>query len=300
MLDFNKVKLSDKEWIKPLLTVSNFNGCHQNFTNLFSWADVYNYRAVKINNFCAVKADYDKDYPYYIYPTGSGDISPVIEQLIKDAESNGHKFTMAGLQKENIDELEQIFPGRFIFTPNRDIFDYIYSIDKLVSLSGNKLHSKRNHINYFKQNFKWSFELIDDSNICDCWDMTVDWCIKNGCKDDPELSEELCSVRKCYKNFKELGLEGGMLIANNKIVAYTMGEILNSNTYVIHIEKAFNDVRGAYQMINQQFAAAVKQNHPHIEYINREEDMGFEGLRKSKLSYYPDILLEKYTAQLAK
>lgn len=300
MLDFNKVKLSDKEWIKPLLALSDFNGCHQNFTNLFSWADVYNYRAVKINNFCIVKADYDSDYPYYIYPTGSGDIAPVIEQLITDAENNNHKFTMAGLQKENVDELERIFPGRFEFTPNRDIFDYIYLIDKLASLAGNKLHSKRNHINYFKQNYKWSFELIDDSNICECWDMTIDWCIKNGCKDDPELSEELCSVRKCYKNFKELGLEGGLLRADNKIVAYTMGEILNSNTYVIHIEKAFNDIRGAYQMINQQFAAAVKQNHPEMEYINREEDMGYEGLRKAKLSYYPDILLEKYTAHLAK
>lgn len=300
MLDFLKIKLSDKEWIKPLISVSDFNGCHQNFTNLFSWADAYNYRAAKIDNFCVVKADYETDYPYYIYPTGSGDIAPVIEKLIKDAEINNHKFTMAGLQKENVDELERIFPGRFVFTPNRDIFDYIYSIDKLVSLSGNKLHSKRNHINYFKQNFKWSFELIDDSNICECWNMTLDWCIKNGCKDDPELSEEFCSVRKCYKNFDELGLEGGMLRADDKIVAYTMGEILNSNTYVIHIEKAFNDVRGAYQMINQQFAAAVKQNHPHIAYINREEDMGYEGLRKAKLSYYPDILLEKYTAQLAK
>jgi hypothetical protein len=130
--------------------------------------------------------------------------------------------------------------------------------------------------------------------------MTVDWCVKNGCKDDPELSEEFCSVRKSYKNFKELQLEGGLLRADGKIVAYTMGEKLNSDTYVIHIEKAFSDVRGAYQMINQQFAQTIKQNHPEILFINREEDMGFEGLRKAKLSYYPDILLEKYSANLAK
>lgn len=300
MLEFCKIKLSDKSWIKPLIAISDFNGCHQNFTNLFSWADVYNYRAVKIDNFCVVKADFSNECPYYLYPAGSGDISFVIEQLITDADNNGHKFTLAGLLKENVDTLEQAFPSRFVFEPNRDIFDYVYSTDKLALLAGNKLHSKRNHINYFKQNFNWSFELIDETNICECWKMTVDWCIKNGCEDDPELSEEFCSVRKCYKNFKELELEGGLLRADNKIVAYTMGEKLNSDTYVIHIEKAFSDVRGAYQMINQQFVQAVSQNHPEILFINREEDMGYEGLRKAKLSYYPDMLIEKYSANLAK
>lgn len=299
MIDFNKIKLSDKSWIKPLLALSDFNGCHQNFTNLFSWSDVYNYQTAKIDNFLIVKADFSKEYPYYIYPAGSGDITRIIELMINDANIRGYKFTMAGLLKQNIDVLEQAFPGRFVFTPNRDIFDYVYSIDKLAFLTGNKLHSKRNHINYFKQNFDWSFELIDGTNICECWQMTIDWCIKNGCKDDPELSEELGSVRKCYKNFKELELEGGLLRADGKIVAYTMGEMLNSNTYVIHIEKAFGDVRGAYQMINQQFVQTVKETHPRIEYINREEDMGYEGLRKAKLSYHPDILIEKYSAHLA-
>jgi len=298
MIQFNKIKLSDKTWIKPILALSNYNGCHQNFTNLFSWSDTYNYQAAKVNNFLVVKANFTKDYPYYIYPAGTGNIKEIIELMIEDSKRNKHRFTMAGLLKENKEQLSSIFPGRFSYNANRDIFDYVYSVEKLSELSGNKLHSKRNHINYFKKHFNWSFELLSSVNLFECWEMTIQWCIKNGCESDHELSDEFLSVRTCFDNFEELQLEGGLLRKDGKVIAYTMGEKLNSDTYVIHIEKAFGDIRGAYQMINQQFAQVIKKHHPEISYINREEDMGYEGLRKSKLSYFPDILVEKYYAEL--
>jgi hypothetical protein len=300
MIDFKKIELRDKEWIQPLLKLSDFNGCHQNFTNLFSWSDIYNYMAAKTDNFLVIKADHSPGFPYYFYPAGSGDLAKVIKTMINDAAVRGYEFTMSGLLKENVEQLCAFFPGVFAFTPDRDVFDYVYSVDKLACLAGNKLHSKRNHINYFKNNFVWSFEPITAHNLPECWDMTVKWCIKNGCKDDPELSEEFCSLRKCFKHYEELGLQGGILRSEGCIIAYTMGEKLNSDTYVTHIEKAFDDIRGAYQMINQQFAQFIKKAHPEIKYINREEDMGYEGLRKAKLSYYPDMLIEKYTARLEK
>lgn len=103
--------------------------------------------------------------------------------------------------------------------------------------------------------------------------------------------EELCAVRNCFENFLALGLRGGLLRVDGRVVAYTMGLPLNSDTFIVHIEKAFSDVAGAYPMINREFAA---HNCADFKYVNREDDVGDEGLRRAKLSYKPAILLEKF------
>jgi len=129
--------------------------------------------------------------------------------------------------------------------------------------------------------------LISDDNIEETWNMNVEWCKRNDCKRSSSLRKEYCAVARCFENYRALELEGGIIRAGGKIVAFTIGEKLNPNTYVIHIEKAFSDIQGAYQMINREFAAYIKEKYPEIVYVNREEDMGDEGLRKAKLSYYP-------------
>jgi hypothetical protein len=126
--------------------------------------------------------------------------------------------------------------------------------------------------------------------------MNTEWAKINGVKHDVQLANEYNAVRCCFEYFDELGLEGGLLRCEGRIIAYTMGDRLNlnSDTYDIHIEKAFGEIKGAYQTINQQFAAFLQKEHPDLVYINREEDMGQAGLRKSKLSYRPAIMVEKY------
>lgn len=295
MIDFNKIQITDKTWMKPLIAAADMEGCHQNFTNLFVWAEINNYVAAHINNYLIIQADNVCNEPYYLYPAGTGDIKQVIDLMIQDAADRGHQFKFAGLSKENISTLEILYPNNFTYEENREIFDYVYSLDKLVTLSGKKLHAKRNHINYFKDNFNWKFELINLENLSECWDMNVQWCIKNGCDEDSHLSEEYCAVKRSFDNFSDLELEGGLLRVDGEIVAYTIGEKLNSTTYVIHIEKAFSDVRGAYQMINREFAEIIQKKYPDIIFVNREEDMGYEGLRKAKSSYYPIKMTEKYT-----
>ena len=127
--------------------------------------------------------------------------------------------------------------------------------------------------------------------------MNVQWCIQNKCLEDGHLTEEYCAVKRCFDHYDTLQLQGGLLRKDGEIIAYTMGEKLNSDTYVIHIEKAFSDIRGTYQMINREFAEVVHEKYPEIIYMNREEDVGQEGLRKAKLSYYPDDMEEKYQAK---
>jgi len=282
MINFKKIEIEDEKWMYPLIKASNLGGCHQNFGNLFTWSEIYNTRVAKINDYLVVKGGIAKDKQRYFYPAGSGDIKPIIEDLMQDAADCDHDFIFFGLSLDNIEVLDKLFPGKFIYEEDRDAFDYVYLLDKLVSLSGRKLNSKRNHINYFKKNNQWSFEPIALRNLEECWKMNQQWCKEVDCFSDEGLKEENCATRKYFNYFTPLGVEGGLLRVDGKIIAYTMGQILNSNTYVIHLEKAFRDMRGAYPMINQEFASYIKEKHPHITYVNREEDVGNESLHPYK------------------
>lgn len=295
MIDFKNVEINDKKWIDPLLAVADMYGCHYNFTNLFIWANTYQYQVAQVGGFLVVKGVLDGTQ-YYFYPAGQGDPQPVIEAMIKDAADCGVEFRLAGLSKANMAKLNSLFPGEFEYTEARDSFDYVYLLDKLVTLTGSGYRGKRNHINYFKKHHNWSFEQISSENLAVCWEMNTEWAKINGCKYDVQLAHEYYAVRCCFEYFNELGLEGGLLRSEGRIIAYTMGDRLNlnSDTYDIHIEKAFGEIKGAYQMINQQFATFLQKEHPDLVYINREEDMGQAGLRKSKLSYHPAKMVEKY------
>lgn len=298
MINYKNVELNDKKWMEPLLTAADFGGCHQNFTNIFVWSKAYNYRVAQVNDYLVVKGKINNDLPYYFFPAGRGDLKPVIEAMIQDAEDCQHEFQLSGVSPENMEVLNTVFPEHFEYQEMRDGFDYVYLLDKLVTLAGRKLQAKRNHINRFKaNNNNWSFEQISPENIAECWEMNRKWCKINGCKDDEHLAAEYCAVSLCFDHFKELGLLGGLIRSEGSVIAYTMGEKLNSDTFVTHIEKAFGDIQGAYQMINREFAALIKDTYPQLIYVNREEDMGFEGLRKAKLSYHPDKMEEKYQAK---
>ena len=297
MLNFRKIELEDREWITPILKESVISGCHQNFGNLFAWRDINKTNVVKVNGFLVAKQLIGDVKDVYLYPMGKGDVRPVIKEIMESVDPQ--ELIFAGLSHEVMNELNELFPGKFIFEESRNDFDYIYLIEKLATLKGKKLHRKRNHINVFKRNNPvWSFETIKDENRAECIEMNKKWCIDVGCKDDKSLLDENCATKYFFKYYKELELEGGLIRVEGEVVAYTIGEILNSDTYVVHIEKAFKDVQGAYPMINQQFAAWVQEKYPNLKYINREEDMGLEGLRKAKLSYYPEKMAVKYRAVL--
>ncbi len=299
MIKFKAISLKDKKWIDPLLKAADFSGCHQNFGNLFAWSGMNQTRVSALNEHLVVKISIGHGAYAYFYPAGNGDVTAVIESMVADAADCGHSFILVGLSPENRTMLERLFPKRFVWQERRNDFDYIYSLDKMVSLSGKKLHAKRNHINVFKKTNEWRFELITPRNIKECWEMNEAWCRQQDCGKEPYLKQEYCATQKYFKYFSELGTQGGLIRANGKIAAYTIGEILNSDTYVIHIEKAFREIQGAYAMINREFAAWVKETYPHLLYINREEDVGDDGLRQAKLSYAPVRMAVKFRAFIA-
>lgn len=291
MINFKQIELSDKEWIEPIFKKSGLMACEYTFCNNFIWSGQFKLEIAYVNGFYCTRSGLDE--VEYGFPIGEGDLKAVIELLLQDATERKEPFIMHALLSEHVTLLDLIMPGQFDFSTTQDESDYIYTVDKLVNLSGKKLHGKRNHIARFKDNESWSYETIHEGNMSECMEMNKKWCEKNQCLENFTLKHEACAVKKSFRYYKELNLVGGLLRLNGEIVAFTMGEPLNDNTFVVHVEKAFSEIQGAYPMMNQQFVMHECMNY---QFVNREEDMGEEGLRKAKLSYYPDIILEKYRA----
>jgi len=290
---FKEISIEDKQWVSDALNKSDYMGCEYSFGNNFIWKNSHKVEIANIDGFYIASTKKD-DLVSFMYPTGSGDIKEVIQTLMDYCEENNYIFKMHSVLEDAKEQLENLFPDKFIFTEKRDNADYIYKSEDLINLQGKKYHGKRNHIKRFKDN-NWSFEPITQDNIEDCIAMNKKWCIINGCADDDSKKEEICAVRRSFRHFEELGFFGGLLRVDENVVAYTIGERLNSNTIVVHIEKAFSDIQGAYPAINQEF---IKNMASEYEYVNREDDLGIEGLRKAKLSYNPVILLTKYGVTL--
>ena len=190
--------------------------------------------------------------------------------------------------------LEKNFPNKFSFYYDDGNNDYIYNVADLAELSGKKYHSKRNHITNFKKNNPdWSFEPINESNISECIELHSNWIEKHD-DNDPDYSLEFEAVLRGFELYSQIGFEGGIIRINSKPIAYTYGERLNDKCFVTHFEKAPADVQGAYAIINQEFAKHLLSQG--YEFVNREEDLGIEGLRKAKQSYKPAVWLKKEAA----
>lgn len=288
MLQFRPIELKDKSWIDELLAISDYRGCEYNFTNNYVWRNVYGITICRFMDYFIVKASNG-----FFFPAGSGDIKALIKELSEYSEGEGKKLKFITMDKSAKALLEKEFPGKFSFDTNEDFYDYVYTAESLSTLSGKKLHSKRNYINRFKQ-LDWSYEQITEENIDECRRMSTIWCERNDCEMNKEKSEEMCSVENGLDNFTALGLKGIILRVKGEIQAFSYGEQLNSDTFVTHVEKALTDYDGAYPMINYLMANEFCKE---LTYINREEDMGEENLRKAKRSYRPRFMIEKFSAE---
>lgn len=290
-MDFQwkKIELSDKELIQGFYKREQSRSCEYTFGNNFLWQPHYPIC------FCVIEGMLvffmEGENPSISFPIGGGDLKKVIELFQTYFEELGKPFQMHLVTSTQFEQLEALFPGRYTIAYDRDAADYVYESEKLITLSGKKLHGKRNHINKFKElNPDWSYEKITDENTDECVEMAKEWRILNGCEEDSEKEAEFCVTLNALKYRKELGLVGGLIRAGGRVVAFSLGEEVSQDTFVVHIEKAFADVQGAYPVINQQFVANEAAGYT---YINREEDTGAEGLRKAKLSYRPVFMQEK-------
>jgi len=294
-LNFNPIALGDKAWIDPIFQREQSQSAGWCFANIFVWSPSFHQQVAKIEDGLVVKLAYEGS-PIYSFPAGVTDISVAISLMREDAALCGVPLSILGVTEASKKKLEEALPNQFDFHPDPSLSDYIYEAEKLAHLPGKKLSSKRNHINRFLENHPdYQFEPITMDNICECVSMSREWIYLRQLQSS-SFSDELSALRLGFAHFEELGFEGGLLRVDGKVIAFTIGEVLNEDTYVLHFEKAFSDIQGAYPMINREFARYILEQHPQIRYINREEDMGMESLQKAKRSYYPSHMVDKYTA----
>ncbi len=296
MLDFRPILISDKDEIKSIFSKKNFAGSEYSFVNNYIWSKVYDIKISMKAGFYVVKVSNGK-YTGFSFPVGEGNIASIINDVIEYCSHNNIEFIMSSINQDSKELMESVFGNKFIFIEDRNSFDYIYLSEKLATLTGKKFHSKRNHINRFLEN-NWYCEKITKSNIDLCFEMNKEWIKMNDSEKDEGKRLEIIAANTLLENFFDLESEGIILKVDDKIVAYTIGEQLNNDTFIVHLEKAFSNIQGAYPMINREFAKQIFENG--FKYINREEDLGIEGLRKAKLSYQPDILYKKYIARIKK
>ena len=228
----------------------------------------------------------------YIYPAGCGDVKPVLDLLWQDSHAHGKPFVVRSLTKETMARMQELYPGKFTYEENRNAWDYLYEIETLTELKGKKYQAKRNHINRFVENHpNWHTEVITADNLAVCRELSDKWCAAH------EDAGDKRALDKAFANREALHFEGIILYAEpGYAVGFSMGNRISRDTFDVNFEKAYADVQGSYPLINREFARYIQAKHPDIRYLNREDDMGVEGLRKAKESYHP-IFLEKYIAR---
>lgn len=297
MLQFRKLTISDRDWAQPFIEAEDPRSADYNFGNIYMWDGAYRQHLAALEGRLLTKLRYE-DRPFFAFPIGSGSVKPAIDALTEFAAHRGYPLAIRGITEPHRALLEAAYPGRFRFTEDRDCFDYVYSIEKLATFSGKKLHGKRNFCNRFEKEHSWEFKRLTPQLMPWCMGMLGEWHGDYGSTPDG-LDDEHAAIVRGFMRWRELGLEGGALFAEGKLVGFTVGEVTSSDTFDVHFEKAFASIPGAYPMVCREFARQIMADHPNIVYLNREDDMGHENLRSAKLEYYPEFLLAKYTAMEA-
>lgn len=297
MIDFQRLQPYQKAAYEEILFSCPPRGCEYSFANLCLWGR----QEAAFLHGCVAFFSHFYGRSIYPYPIGNGDKRAVLEEIFRDAKERGIPCRLAGLTEADKEELETWFPGKFHLRSSRDSYDYVYAIDDLADLKGRKFQKKRNHTNRFlAEHPQYEVVPLTVCNLPLAQHMVNDWFLTRH-KEDPEgdyLLENIALVR-AFHNYAALGMEGILLIEDGTVLAVTMGSRMNRDTFDIHFEKAREDVDGSYTVVNQEFARYLRLKYPDAAYLDREDDMGLEGLRKAKLSYNPHHLVEKYHATCA-
>ena len=289
-IDFHPVTVADKPLFEYYMLRSEEQNCDLNFANIFCWSDTYHSEVAEAEGFLIIRFD-NGGAKSYMQPVGDGDKRVVFELLRQDAFEQRSPLRLYGLSAEWRKFLEEYYPQEFAFDAPRALCDYIYRTSDLAQLPGRRYQPKRNHLNRFVARYEWYAKPLSKDNIQDCIALNEKWL--NSREIGTSEQAEQHALQRAFDNFDALGLRGLVLYGNDRAMAFSYGTPISQYTFCTHIEKYDNSVEGAATMINRLMAQSLEGE---FEYINREDDLGLEGLRFAKMSYYPALLLEKISA----
>ena len=294
-MQFHEITAADGEWARPRLEGAGFKSCEFAFANVYMWRHVYGTEIAEYQGY-VVARNIGRTHHHFLYPVGGTDLEAVLSACVQDALTAGKEPMFYSIPESEVPMIEALFPGKFAFSESRDEQDYLYLSSDLQELPGKIFQKKRNHISRFgKDHPDYVFEPITPENLPEVRDFNNRWCETYGCDADEGLAREHRAIEMVFDHYFELGLVGGLIRTEGQLVAFCYGSKISDEVLGTHVEKAWHDVNGAYPIINCEYARAFGGAYT---YINREEDLGEEGLRKAKLSYNPAILEKKFCAVL--
>lgn len=280
---FRKVVPEDKELFdKYKSRTSRYS--ENSFVTLYLWDKYYNLYLCEEEGFLFIRFTIDGKNQY-LFPLGEGDLKNAFEKIMAEEE----KITLRFITDSRKDFIEKNFPNQFSFTLREDLCDYVYETERMITFSGKKLHGKKNHVNFFEKTYSYTYEKVDEKTaVEECKPLLLKWVDEKTKNINPVEHD---AMEKMFDNYSAFNMVGGVIRVDGEIVAMTFGERLTDDTVLVQVEKAKDDIRGAYPMICRLF---LLHEWSDTTFVNREEDMGIEGLRKAKESYCPIFKTLKY------
>ncbi len=291
---FKDIEIDCKNILDKYFDLVDYEACEYCFTTLYMWKDLYNTKYYVEEDFAIVAGEYENK-GFIILPLAKKEnMNKAFDFIIKNFEKQHKQIHLKAINKEVVEYLQSVYGDRFEYIEERNNFDYIYDGESLRTLAGRKNQKKRNHLNSFVKEYgdRVEYKKLEEADFDECINLLKEW--SKDKEESIELDSEFKAIKRIFKNYEKLKetLKISGIYIDSKLEAFSIGEMLNDNMAVIHVEKANADIRGLYPYINQQF---LLNEFSDVEFVNREEDLGIEGLRKAKLSYHPVKFAEKYT-----
>jgi hypothetical protein len=285
--DSRSIVLEDKPLFDSLFAAEAPEISAYTFTNIFAWRHSYNTQVSRIGE-CVLVHYNRRGARRCLMPLGGRCARPAIEQAFERSQDPLTEFAYLPTS------VAELFRGdpRYKIELDRDNWDYVYRASDLIELPGRKYDAKRNFINRLKSQRRYDYVVLTDDLIDECREFAERWCDEKLCDSVQGLADERRAVHEMLANFSALGLKGGAIRIEGRVAAFSLGEALNPQTLVVHVEKADASIDGLYQLINNEFCIHEATG---FVYVNREQDLGVPGLRKAKESYHPVRLVETWT-----
>lgn len=295
MLEWTRPQPEDGRWIRKITAEAGAMESDVSFANLYLLRTKYDTEICRYRDFLIRRYHGSGARNGYTFPLGRGDVPRALHEIEQDAAARGERLRFAFLTADQKKQLEEWMPGRFVFCSDAGDSDYIYSCPELAALAGKAYHKKKNHVSKFKRTFpKYEYAQMGRGNWEDAARVADAWYYEHLQQEDESQVKEYQAIKEALDLFEELELMGGLIYVNQTPAAMTIASMTGPSVCDIHFEKAVGTcaLYGGYAAINQFFA----QDLSGVEWINREEDIGIEGLRRAKQSYHPKMLLKKYGA----
>jgi uncharacterized protein len=278
--DLKPVSLEDQAIFDEYLGRAAFGACEMNFANIFIWRGSEHPRWTLLNGNLCVLVEPDFEPPYFLPPAGGADLERTAEACL----------TIAPRLSRVPEELARSLAASFRVQEDPGNFDYIYRVEDLAGLKGKRYDGKRNRIKRFERSFEHAYAPLEEKHLDGCRRLLLRW---SGEKSDadPGIRGKTDAIYEALVRYRDLGLKGAVVTVGGEVAAFAMGTALTSDTALVNVEIADPDMPGLAQWINREF---VRREWAGFAFVNREQDMGIEGLRRAKVSYYPHRMLKKF------